>query len=99
MAMAVQRCSRRAVHDVHIVQAWVAATSSGHHHHDSLHGSLDASLHGHGPVGALAALSSIKCLLSWPSYGRPAVVWKEEDNEQCARTSRGVIRLKRIYNF
>jgi hypothetical protein len=67
MELVVQRCSRHAVHDVLSVHGWVAATSSGRHHHGSLLGSLDASLHGHGPVGALAALPSIQCLWPWPS--------------------------------
>jgi hypothetical protein len=40
----------------------VATMSSERHRCDSLHGSLDACLHGHGPVGALAALPSIQFL-------------------------------------
>jgi hypothetical protein len=55
-------CSRHAVHDVLGVHGWVAATSSRRHHRGSLHGSLDACLHGHGLVGTLAALPSIQCL-------------------------------------
>jgi hypothetical protein len=52
-------CSRHTIHDVLGVHGWVAAMSSGHHHRGSLLGSLDAYLHIHGPVGNLAALSSI----------------------------------------
>jgi hypothetical protein len=44
------------------VHGWVAAMSSGRHHRGSLHDSLDACLHGHNPVGALAALPSIQFL-------------------------------------
>jgi hypothetical protein len=51
-------CSRHAVHDVLGVHGWVVATSSERHHR----GSPDACLHGHGPVGALAALPSIQFL-------------------------------------
>jgi hypothetical protein len=47
----------------------VAATSSGRHHRGSLLGYLDAYFHGHGPVGALAALISIQSLRSWSSGG------------------------------
>jgi hypothetical protein len=54
-------CSRHAVHDVLGVHGWVAATSSRRHHRSSLHGSLDACLHGHSPV---ATLPSIQFL--WP---------------------------------
>jgi hypothetical protein len=56
--MAALCCSRRAVHDVLGAHGWVAVTSSGRHHR----GSLDAYLHGHGLVGALATLPSIQCL-------------------------------------
>jgi hypothetical protein len=63
MEMAAQCCSRLAVHDVH---GWVVAMSSGRHHDRSLLGSHGASLHSHGPVGALAALRSIQCLRPWP---------------------------------
>jgi hypothetical protein len=45
----------------------VAATSSGRHHRGFLLGYLDAYLHGHGPVGALAVLPSIQCLRPWSS--------------------------------
>jgi hypothetical protein len=61
------RCSRRAVHDILGVHGWVAATSSRHHHRGSLLGYLDAYLHSHGPVGALAALPSIQCIWPWSS--------------------------------
>jgi hypothetical protein len=47
----------------------VAVTSSGHHHRGSLLYYLDAYLHGHGPVGALAALPSIQCLRPLSSGG------------------------------
>jgi hypothetical protein len=67
MEMSVLRCSRHSVHDVIGVHGWVAAMSSGCHHRGSLLGSLDAYLHGHGLVGALATLPSIQCLWSWPS--------------------------------
>jgi hypothetical protein len=50
-----QHYSHRVIHSVH---GRVAATSSGRDHHDSLHGSLDGSLHGHGLVVVLAALPS-----------------------------------------
>jgi hypothetical protein len=66
MEMAAQRCSRLAIHDILDVHGWVAATSSGRHHDSSLLGSHGASLHGHGPVSALAALRSIQCLRPWP---------------------------------
>jgi hypothetical protein len=67
MDMAALRCSRRVVHDILGVRGWVAAMSSGRHHRGFLLGSLDAYLHGHSPVGALAALPSIQCLRPWPS--------------------------------
>jgi hypothetical protein len=88
MEMAAQRCSHRSIHDVH---GRVVVTSSSRHHHDSLHG--------HGLVGALAALPSIQCLQPWPSKRQPAVVWrsavwKGEEGERCARTGRGADGLK-----
>jgi hypothetical protein len=55
-------CSRHADHDVLGVHGWVAAMSSGRHHRGSLHGSLDACLHGHGLMAALAILPSIQFL-------------------------------------
>jgi hypothetical protein len=67
MEMAVQRCSRLSVHDVLGVHGWVEAMSSGRREHGSLLGSHGASFHGHGPVGALAALPSIQSLQPWPS--------------------------------
>jgi hypothetical protein len=67
MEMAVQRYSRHTVHDVLSVHGWVAATSSSRRDHGSLLGSDVASLHGHGLVGALAALPSIQSLRPWPS--------------------------------
>jgi hypothetical protein len=65
--MAALCCSRQAVHDLLGVHGWVAVTSYGRHHRGSLLSSLNAYLHGHGPVGALAALHSIQCLRPWPS--------------------------------
>jgi hypothetical protein len=59
----------RAVYAVLGVRGWVAATSSGRQHRGSLLGCLHAYLHGHGPVGGLAALPSIQCLRSWSSGG------------------------------
>jgi hypothetical protein len=55
-------CSRHAIHDFLGGHGWVVATSSGRHHHGFLLGSLDAYLHDHGLVGALAAHPSIQCL-------------------------------------
>jgi hypothetical protein len=62
-------CPRRAVHAVLGVHGWVAATSSGSQHRGSLLGCLHAYLHGHGPVGVLAALPSIQCLRPRSSGG------------------------------
>jgi hypothetical protein len=47
----------------------VAVTSSGRHHRGSLLCYLDAYLHGHGLVGALAALPLIQYLRPWSSGG------------------------------
>jgi hypothetical protein len=58
---------RRAVHNVLGVHGWVVAMSSGRHHCGSLLGYFNAYLHGHGLVGALAALPSIQCLWPWSS--------------------------------
>jgi hypothetical protein len=62
-------CPRRAVHAVLGVHEWVAATISGRQHCGSLLGYLHAYLHGHGPVGGLAALPSIQCFRPWSSGG------------------------------
>jgi hypothetical protein len=62
-------CPRLTVHAVLGVHGWVAATSSGSQHRGSLLGCLHAYLHGHGPVGVLAALPSIQCLRPRSSAG------------------------------
>jgi hypothetical protein len=67
MEMAAPCCSRRTVHDVLGAHGRVVAMSSGRHHRGSLLDSLDAYLHGHDPVCALAALPAIQCLRPWPS--------------------------------
>jgi hypothetical protein len=58
-------CPRRAVHAILGIHGWVAATSSGSQHR----GSLLGCLHGHGPVGGLAALPSIQCRQPWSTGG------------------------------
>jgi hypothetical protein len=55
-------CSCHAIHGVLGAHGWVAAMSSGRHHHGSLNGSLDACLHDQSLVGVLAVLPSIQFL-------------------------------------
>jgi hypothetical protein len=62
-------CPRRAIHAVLGIHGWMATTSSGSQHCGSLLGCLHAYLHGHGPVGGLAALPLIQCFRPWSSGG------------------------------